>query len=102
MELHPVDYAPPAPPLHLSVPLPASAYVFMSASPGWDGDWHPSPCRQIVLCLAGEIEVEASDGEARRFGPGALALGEDTSGTGHRSRVMGEVDAVFAVVQLAD
>jgi hypothetical protein len=100
--LAPVDYAPPAPPVNLSAPEPARAFVFMSAPPGWDGDWHPTPRRQIVFYLAGEVEVEASDGEARRFGPGGVTLGEDTTGKGHRSRVVGEVEALLAVVQLVD
>jgi hypothetical protein len=86
--LAPVDYAPPAPPVNLSAPEPARAFVFMSAPP--------------VFYLAGEVEVEASDGEARRFGPGGVTLGEDTTGKGHRSRVVGEVEALLAVVQLAD
>jgi hypothetical protein len=55
--LAPVDYAPPAPPVNLSAPEPARAIVFMSAPPGWDGDWHPSPRRQIVFCLAGEVDA---------------------------------------------
>jgi quercetin dioxygenase-like cupin family protein len=102
VELSPVDYAPPAPSVNLSVPQAATALVFMSAPPGWDGDWHPTPRRQIVFYLAGEVEVEASDGERRRFGPGGATLGEDTTGKGHRSRVVGEVEALLAVVQLAD
>jgi hypothetical protein len=100
--LTPVDYAPPAPPVDLSAPQPAGAYVFMSAPPGWDGDWHPTPRRQMVFYLAGEVEIEASDGEGRRFGPGGVTLGEDTAGKGHRSRVMGEAGALLAGVQLAD
>ena len=73
----PIDYAPQAPPVNLSAPQPARASVFMSAPPGWDGDWHPTPRRQIVFYLAGEVEVEASDGEARRFGPGGVTLGDN-------------------------
>ncbi len=102
VELAPIDYAPPAPPLNLSAPQPAETCVFMSVPPGWDGDWHPTPRRQIVFYLAGEVEVEASDGEARRFGPCGVTFGEDTTGKGHRSRVVGQGDALLAVVQLAD
>ena len=102
VELTPINYAPPAPPVNLSAPEPAMAYVLMSAPPGWDGDWHPTPQRQIVFYLAGEVEVETSDGEERRFGPGGVTLGEDPTGTGHRSRVVGQGDALLAVVQLAD
>ena len=80
----------------------ASRFLFLSAPVGWGGEWHPVPRRQWMLCLAGEIEVEASDGAVRRFGPGGATLFEDTTGTGHRSRVVGETSALPAVVQLPD
>jgi hypothetical protein len=100
--MSPVTYAPPAPPVDLSTPEPASAVVFLSAPPGWDGDWHPSPRRQLAICLAGEVEVEMSDGKVRRFGPSAVTLSEETTGKGHRSRIGGELAALLAVMQLAD
>jgi hypothetical protein len=98
--LIPVDYAPPAPPLHRSALVPASAFVFLAAPSDWAGDWHPAPMRQMNLLLAGEVEVETSDGEVRRFGPGSASLAEDTTGKGHRSRAVGGTDVLLAVVQL--
>ncbi len=100
--LAPADFAPPAPPLDVSAPEAASRFLFLSAPVGWAGEWHPVPRRQWMLYLAGEIEVEASDGEARHFGPGSVTLVEDTTGTGHRSRVVGDTAALLAVVQLPD
>ena len=93
-------FAPPAPPLKLSEFISSSQFSFLSASPGWFGDWHPAPKRQFMLYLQGEIEAEASDGEVRRFGPGSAVLVEDVTGKGHRSRVVGDKDVVLAVVQL--
>ena len=95
-----VNFAPPAPPINLSALSPASQYGFMSAPPGWDGDWHPAPVRMLTIYLAGEVEVEVSDGAVRRFRPGDVTLAEDTTGKGHRSRVVGSRDAVLAMVQL--
>src|SRR5262245_9210137 len=43
-------------------------------------DWHPAPRRQFVVTLAGEAEVQASDGEIRRLVPGTVLLVEDVSG----------------------
>ena len=100
--LTPMDFAPPAPPIGVSAFAPAAGYGFLRSPPGWAGDWHPAPRRQILFYLAGEIEAETSDGEVRRFGPGSVTLVEDTTGRGHRSRVAGEADAVLAVVQLPD
>jgi hypothetical protein len=93
-------FAPPAPPLKLSEFMATSRFSFMSASPGWAGDWHPAPKRQFTLYLQGRIEAETSDGEIRRFGPGDAVLVEDTTGKGHRSRVVGDEDVILAVVQL--
>ena len=101
VELQSVDYAPPAPPLHLSAYQPARQYSFMVAPAGWEGDWHPSPHRQMLVVLKGELEMEVSDGEVRRLRPGDVSIGEDTSGKGHRSLVIGEADCVLAIVHLA-
>ena len=98
--LAPADFAPPAPPLGVSAPEPASRFLFLSAPPGWAGDWHPVPQRQWMLYLSGQIEVETSDGEVRRFSRGSATLVEDTSGKGHRSRVVGGDEVLLAVVQL--
>lgn len=95
-----VVFAPPAPPLRLSEFMESSKFSFLSARPGWFGDWHPAPKRQFMLFLQGEIEVEVSDGEVRCFGPGSATLLEDTGGKGHRSRVLGDKEAFLAVVQL--
>jgi sugar/nucleoside kinase (ribokinase family) len=42
-----------------------------------------APQRQFVIHLRGSVDVEASDGEVRRFGPGDVVLVEDTTGAGH-------------------
>src|SRR6267378_1592006 len=62
------DYAPPAPPLHLSPLTPATRFGFMQAPAGWSSDWHPSSARNMFFVLTGKWEVTASDGETRRFG----------------------------------
>jgi hypothetical protein len=50
--------------------------------------------------MQGAVEAEASDGEVRLFRPGSITLVEDTTGKGHRSRVVGDEEVVLAVVQL--
>ena len=94
--------APPAPPVWLSAFLPAERVAFGGVSPDWYGDWHPAPRRQFLVYIAGEVEVEASDGEVRRLGPGSIALVEDTTGKGHRSRVVGATEVINVIVQLPD
>jgi hypothetical protein len=96
------DFAPPAPPLHISKFMPANRYGFIKISKGWVGDWHPAPKRQLMVYISGEVEGEVSDGTTRRMRPGSVCLLEDTTGKGHNSRVVGNSDVILAVVQLED
>ena len=102
VEMTPVDFAPPAPPMNLSDFASASKIGFLNAPSGLSSDWHLAPCRQFMIYLAGQIEAQTSDGESRTFGPGAVTLVEDTTGKGHMSRVVGTEDALLVVVQLDD
>ena len=102
VELPEIDYAPPAPPLNVSTILPASSYAFVSSPIDWYGDWHPTPKRQFFLYLAGEMEIEVSDGEARRIRAGDILLVEDTSGKGHRSRSVGSTDVITMAIHLPE
>ena len=97
-----VDFAPPAPPISVTEAMAAESVAVISSPVGWHGDWHPAPRRQLMFVLAGELEVRVSDGEARRFGPGAVLLVEDTSGTGHVSTVVGGQRSYLATVPLSD
>jgi len=94
------DFAPPAPSFSVSELTPASQCGFLSVPAGWIGDTHPSPIRMWVFFLSGEMEFQASDGEKRKCVPGTALLLEDTTGEGHKSRVIGDCDAVLAVVRL--
>lgn len=80
IELLPVDFAPPAPPLNLSAFKEAKRFGFVNAPIGWSGDWHPTPKRQVFVYISGQIEAKVSDGEVRVFGPGSITLLEDTTG----------------------
>ncbi|MCK5379314.1 MAG: hypothetical protein KAJ78_07910 [Acidobacteria bacterium] len=94
------DYAPPAPPISVSQGIDVDSVVFISSPPGWHGDWHPAPRRQIMFCLAGELEVRVSDGTVRTFGPGSVVLLEDTQGKGHVSRVVGSQRVFIAAIPM--
>ena len=74
----------------LSEPFAATSVVFRENDPGYDFDWHCAPQRQFIVLLDGEIEVEVTSGEKRRFTGGDVVLVEDTTGTGHRTRTIGD------------
>jgi len=98
--LRSVDFAPPAPPLDLGEPIPTIQSQFFSIPPGWFGDWHCTPRRQFYLQLEGILEVEVSDGEVRRLQGGAVVLLDDLTGTGHASKVIGDVPITGVFLQL--
>lgn len=102
IELHEVDFAPPAPPMLLSAYTDASRFALLGCPPGWHGDWHPAPHRQWMLLLSGRVGVEVSDGETRDIKAGAIVLLEDTTGRGHRSWQIGDEPFLFAVIQLPE
>lgn len=102
MPLSAVDYAPPAPPFDLSTPIPTARCLFCTVPAGWHGNWHPTPRRQFFLPLSGELEVEVSDGDVRRFGPGSVVLLEDVTGQGHVTRVVVGAPVLAAFIQLPD
>lgn len=101
INFNPVPFAPPAPPVNLSDSTSTAQLRFMKAPANWISDWHVSSQRSIFFVLAGEWEVTASDGESRRFALGSVLMVEDTTGKGHTSRVVSEVDSVAAMIELA-
>ena len=96
------DYESSAPPLGLSSFSDATQFGFMNAPSGWESDWHPSSARNFFVVMTGEWEVTASDGKTRRFRNGDLLLVEDTTGKGHKSKVIGDADSLAVMVQLPD
>ena len=96
------DFAPPAPPISVSDAIQSEGAVVISSPAGWEGDWHPAPQRQYLICLTGQLQVEVSDGEERTFGSGEVILVEDTWGKGHVSRIVGEERCYAVVVPLKE
>ena len=75
-----------------TAPLPTTGVVFRTVlSEASDTAPHNAPERLLIVQLDGTVEVEVSDGEVRRFGPGSALVVEDTTGKGHVTRsVSGE------------
>ncbi len=95
-----VEYAPPAPPMGATDPLPANAYVLLQVPQGWDGGMHNTPMRQIAVVLSGKVQIETSDGEAKEFGAGGIFAMEDTTGVGHTARNIGEGELTVIMIHL--
>ena len=88
--LGPVEFLPGRQMVDLSSPSPAVGSAFIRLPSDWDsGGRYNAPRKSFFVTLAGEVEIEASDGAVRRFGPGAVFLAEDTTGNGHITRPVG-------------
>ncbi len=74
---------------------------FVALPAGLDQSWHPAPQRQIVVVLAGTVEVTTGDGASRRFGPGHAFLADDVASRGHLTRtVQGAAEVLFIPMPL--
>ncbi|MBM3943553.1 MAG: hypothetical protein FJ316_11680 [SAR202 cluster bacterium] len=78
----------------------AKGIEFRTSQPGRFSDWHTAPRRQYVITLSGQAEIGLRDGTVFRLGPGDVNLAEDLTGSGHTTRVVGNVPRVTATVHL--
>ena len=70
LDLSEADYRPPAPMLFVSHSYRADGLQFVRLPSGWTGESIHPPKAQFFICLKGHLEVTASDGDKRTFGPG--------------------------------
>ena len=68
----------------------ALSVSFRETKPEDDLAWHEAPTRQFVLTLGGTLEFETRAGSSFTIHPGDILLAEDTTGGGHRWRVVGD------------
>ena len=80
-----------------SAPFSADECIFFSAPPCVT-EQHSAPRRQLIVVLSGEVEVETSDGDKRRFRPGDVMLADDTTGSGHITHCLINVTVLFVPV----
>lgn len=55
----------------------------------------------LIIPIQGAFEVTAGDGAVRQFKPGDVLVAEDTWGTGHASRMIGDTDSIALFIELA-
>lgn len=63
-------------------------------------DWHRGSTAGLSIVISGAWEIEAGDGQKRRLGTGSILAVLDTTGQGHRSRVLGDEPCVVLGVAL--
>ena len=84
-EMH--DFAPPSQPRGVSAEMPSSASLFLTAPPGWDESFHPTPRKQLAVLLKGNVRISVSHGESITLEPGDTFLLNDMSSKGYLTRV---------------
>jgi hypothetical protein len=67
---------------------PAQGIHFEETKTGASLEWHNAPHRQYVITLSGTLEFETRAGVRQVVEPGDVLLAEDTSGGGHRWRLI--------------
>ena len=77
-------------PVHdlVSAREPVDTVHFALTPPGGSLDWHCAPQRQYVLTLSGTLEFVNRLGETQLIRPGDIMLAEDTTGGGHRWKLI--------------
>ena len=70
----------------LSDAIGANEVIFREVEPTYDWDFHTAPQKQFIILLDGEIEIETSLHQKRKFSGGDVLLVEDTTGKGHRTK----------------
>jgi len=51
-------------------------------------DWHRAPTTQYVITLSGKLEFATQGGETFTLNPGEILIALDTTGTGHKWRLI--------------
>jgi len=61
---------------------------FKETPPHASYDWHPAPTTQYVICLTGTLEFTTYLGETFILNPGEVLIAMDTTGSGHKWRMV--------------
>ena len=70
--------------------LPVMTVSFQETASGGSFAWHDAPVRQLVITLSGTLDFETRSGEHFILHPGDILLAEDTSGGGHKWKLVDE------------
>ena len=80
----------------------ATIVRFEETAAGSALDWHTAPHLQYVITLSGTLEFITRDGEEFILRPGDVLLAADTTGSGHRWRLIDDQPWRRVYVQLAN
>ncbi len=70
--------------------ITAKSVLFQETPPHSSLDWHTAPTTQYVITLAGILEFTNHSGETFTIHPGDILIALDTTGTGHKWRLVND------------
>ena len=82
--------------------FPAQEIAFVWTPPNFALDFHTASRRRIILVLDGQMEIEDGKGECRLFGTGDMIDILDTTGMGHKTRVVGGREMHTALIEIGE
>jgi hypothetical protein len=65
-------------------------------------DFHSASRQRLIIVLSGQMEIEDGAGECRLFGPGDVIDIQDTTGKGHKTRVIGDQEMHTALIETGE
>ena len=68
--------------------LPVTTVSFQETASGGSFAWHDAPVRQLVITLSGTLDFETRGGAHFILHPGDILLAEDTTGGGHKWKLV--------------
>jgi quercetin dioxygenase-like cupin family protein len=72
------------------ITLPTSTIHFEETPAHSSLDWHTAPTVQYVITLAGVLEFTTHSGETFTVHPGEILIAMDTTGSGHKWRLIND------------
>ena len=78
----------------------AKTLKFVSLDQSWEGGWHNTPVRQLIICISGEADISASDGDKVNLQAGDALLLEDLTGEGHCTVIKSDSPWVCALIEV--
>ena len=95
------EYAPPAAPVTVGEPMKVGLCIFLRMPPGWVGEQHPTPRKQLIVCLSGSVRFTGSSGAIHILGAGQSLIDANTEGPGHITEVISDVPFEAYLITLA-
>jgi quercetin dioxygenase-like cupin family protein len=76
----------------------ANSLRFKTTPPHGSYDWHPAPTTQYVITISGTLEFQTFTGETFIIKPGDVLIAQDTTGSGHKWRLLGDQPWIRAYI----